>query len=130
VHRRRGPRHVARSAASAINLAVQDAVAAANILAAPLKKGPVPVEVLRKVQQRRMLPTRLMQAVQIFVQTRIISNCARHAGSAPRPLRCEAAQHIPLAPPPSGAAHRHGLSARACERGNQESEADRLTSGF
>jgi 2-polyprenyl-6-methoxyphenol hydroxylase-like FAD-dependent oxidoreductase len=57
-----------------INLAVQDAVAAANILAGPLKKGPVPVEVLRKVQQRRMLPTRLLQAVQIFVQTRIISN--------------------------------------------------------
>ena len=57
-----------------INLAVQDAVAAANILAGPLKKGPVPLEALRKVQQRRMLPTRLMQAVQIFVQTRIISN--------------------------------------------------------
>jgi 2-polyprenyl-6-methoxyphenol hydroxylase-like FAD-dependent oxidoreductase len=57
-----------------INLAVQDAVAAANILAGPLKKGPVSLDVLRKVQQRRMLPTRLMQAVQIFVQTRIISN--------------------------------------------------------
>jgi 2-polyprenyl-6-methoxyphenol hydroxylase-like FAD-dependent oxidoreductase len=57
-----------------INLAIQDAVAAANILAGPLKKGPVPLEVLRKVQQRRMLPTRLMQAVQIFVQKRIISN--------------------------------------------------------
>ena len=57
-----------------INLAIQDAVAAANILAGPLKKGPVPLEALRKVQQRRMLPTRLMQAVQIFVQTRIISN--------------------------------------------------------
>jgi 2-polyprenyl-6-methoxyphenol hydroxylase-like FAD-dependent oxidoreductase len=57
-----------------INLAIQDAVAAANILAEPLKKGPVPVETLRKVQQRRMLPTRLMQAVQIFIQKRVISN--------------------------------------------------------
>jgi 2-polyprenyl-6-methoxyphenol hydroxylase-like FAD-dependent oxidoreductase len=57
-----------------INLAVQDAVAAANILAGPLKKGPVPLDMLRKVQRRRMLPTRLMQALQIFVQTRIISN--------------------------------------------------------
>ena len=57
-----------------INLAIQDAVAAANILAERLKKGPVPVEVLRKVQQRRMLPTRLMQAVQIFIQKRVISN--------------------------------------------------------
>ena len=57
-----------------INLAVQDAVAAANILALPLRKGPVPVELLHKVQRRREWPTRMMQAVQIFVQTRIISN--------------------------------------------------------
>jgi 2-polyprenyl-6-methoxyphenol hydroxylase-like FAD-dependent oxidoreductase len=57
-----------------INLAIQDAVAAANILALPLRKGPVPVELLHKVQRRREWPTRMMQAVQIFVQTRIISN--------------------------------------------------------
>jgi 2-polyprenyl-6-methoxyphenol hydroxylase-like FAD-dependent oxidoreductase len=57
-----------------INLAIQDAVAAANILAVPLKKGPVPVELLRKVQRRREWPTRMMQAVQIFIQKRIISN--------------------------------------------------------
>ena len=57
-----------------INLAVQDAVAAANILAVPLRKGPVPVEFLAKVQRRREWPTRMMQAVQIFVQNRIISN--------------------------------------------------------
>jgi 2-polyprenyl-6-methoxyphenol hydroxylase-like FAD-dependent oxidoreductase len=57
-----------------INLAIQDAVAAANILAGPLKKGPVPVEALRRVQRRRLLPTRLTQAVQIFIQKRVISN--------------------------------------------------------
>jgi 2-polyprenyl-6-methoxyphenol hydroxylase-like FAD-dependent oxidoreductase len=57
-----------------INLAVQDAVAAANILAVPLRGGPVPIELLHQVQRRRQWPTRLMQAVQIFVQTRIISN--------------------------------------------------------
>jgi 2-polyprenyl-6-methoxyphenol hydroxylase-like FAD-dependent oxidoreductase len=57
-----------------INLAIQDAVAAANILAVPLRERPVPVELLRKVQRRRGWPTRMMQAVQIFVQTRIISN--------------------------------------------------------
>ena len=51
-----------------------DADAAANILAVPLRKGPVPVELLAKVQRRREWPTRMMQAVQIFVQTRIISN--------------------------------------------------------
>ena len=55
-----------------INLAVQDAVAAANILAGPLRKGPVPVEDLAKVQKRREWPTRLMQAVQVFIQTRIV----------------------------------------------------------
>jgi 2-polyprenyl-6-methoxyphenol hydroxylase-like FAD-dependent oxidoreductase len=67
-----------------INLAVQDAVAAANILSRPLREGPVPVELLRKVQRRREWPTRIMQAVQIFVQTRIISNVLR-LQTQPRP---------------------------------------------
>ena len=53
-----------------INLAIQDAVAAANILPMPLRKGPVPVELLAKVQKRREWPTRMMQAVQIFVLSR------------------------------------------------------------
>jgi 2-polyprenyl-6-methoxyphenol hydroxylase-like FAD-dependent oxidoreductase len=57
-----------------INLAIQDAVAAANVLALPLREGPVPVDLLRKVQRRRERPTRLTQTVQLFVQTRIISN--------------------------------------------------------
>ena len=57
-----------------INLAIQDAVAAANVLALPLRAGPVPIEVLRKVQRRREWPTRMMQAVQIFIQKRVISN--------------------------------------------------------
>jgi 2-polyprenyl-6-methoxyphenol hydroxylase-like FAD-dependent oxidoreductase len=57
-----------------INLAIQDAVAAANILALPLRDGAVPEALLANVQRRREWPTRAMQAVQIFVQTRIISN--------------------------------------------------------
>ncbi|MGI8724274.1 MAG: FAD-dependent oxidoreductase [Methyloceanibacter sp.] len=57
-----------------INLAIQDAVAAANILAAPLRNGAASIEVLRKVQQRRQWPTEMTQAAQIFVQNRIISN--------------------------------------------------------
>ena len=56
-----------------INLAIQDAVAAANILAGPLRQGPASVELLRQVQERRQLPTRLMQALQIFIQKRVIS---------------------------------------------------------
>ena len=55
-----------------INLAIQDAVAAANILASALRKGPVPAELLAKVQKRREWPTRLMQTIQIAIQNRII----------------------------------------------------------
>lgn len=55
-----------------INLAVQDAVAAANILAGPLRDG-VPTEgQLRLVQHRRELPTKVTQRLQVFVQNRLI----------------------------------------------------------
>jgi 2-polyprenyl-6-methoxyphenol hydroxylase-like FAD-dependent oxidoreductase len=57
-----------------INLAIQDAVAAANILALPLRNGPVSVELLSKVQARRQWPTEMMQWVQLLVQKRVISN--------------------------------------------------------
>jgi len=56
-----------------INLAVQDAVAAANILAAPLMAGQSPTPFLSQVQSRREFPTRVTQKVQIFVQDRIIT---------------------------------------------------------
>jgi 2-polyprenyl-6-methoxyphenol hydroxylase-like FAD-dependent oxidoreductase len=57
-----------------INLAIQDAVAAANILWEPLRRGLVPEDVLAQVQERREWPTKMTQAVQLFVQRRIISN--------------------------------------------------------
>jgi len=60
-----------------INLAVQDAVAAANLLAAPLADASVPAlaldPLLAQVQQRRLLPARLTQAVQVAVQNRLLS---------------------------------------------------------
>lgn len=55
-----------------INLAVQDAVAAANILYAKLRDENVTVEDLKKIQQRRLLPTRLTQAAQVFIQKRVL----------------------------------------------------------
>jgi len=56
-----------------INLAIQDAVAAANLLAEPLRgSGEVPQSLLEKVQQRRMFPTRATQRVQIFIQEHVI----------------------------------------------------------
>ena len=48
-----------------INLAIQDAVATANLLAAPLRQGRVTEAMLARVQQRREFPTRLTQAVQV-----------------------------------------------------------------
>jgi 2-polyprenyl-6-methoxyphenol hydroxylase-like FAD-dependent oxidoreductase len=55
-----------------INLAIQDAVAAANILAIPLRRGGATTEHLRRVQHRRELPTRLTQWLQVFIQDRVI----------------------------------------------------------
>jgi 2-polyprenyl-6-methoxyphenol hydroxylase-like FAD-dependent oxidoreductase len=56
-----------------INLAIQDAVAAANVLAGPLRSGSVPLDVLRAVQRRRELPTRLTQGLQVFIQERVLN---------------------------------------------------------
>ena len=55
-----------------INLAIQDAIAAANLLAAPLRAGRLTTEHLRAVQRRRELPTRITQRVQVIVQNRVI----------------------------------------------------------
>jgi 2-polyprenyl-6-methoxyphenol hydroxylase-like FAD-dependent oxidoreductase len=56
-----------------INLAIQDAVATANILARPLAQNYVSLSHLQKVQWRREFPTRVTQRVQVFVQERILS---------------------------------------------------------
>ena len=56
-----------------INLAIQDAVAAANVLAVPLRQGSLAIEDLRRVQRRRMWPTRVTQRLQIFMQNRIVT---------------------------------------------------------
>src|SRR5690606_13429195 len=54
-----------------INLAIQDAVAASNILAVALREGEMTTEHLRAMQHRRELPTRITQMIQVFVQNRI-----------------------------------------------------------
>jgi 2-polyprenyl-6-methoxyphenol hydroxylase-like FAD-dependent oxidoreductase len=55
-----------------VNLAVQDAVAAANILAAPLAEHRLARDHLKAVQDRREWPTRVTQRIQIFVQDYVI----------------------------------------------------------
>jgi 2-polyprenyl-6-methoxyphenol hydroxylase-like FAD-dependent oxidoreductase len=59
-----------------INLAIQDAVATANLLAEKLRRGPVHVDDLRKVQARREWPTRLIQGMQIFIHRRVVTGRA------------------------------------------------------
>jgi 2-polyprenyl-6-methoxyphenol hydroxylase-like FAD-dependent oxidoreductase len=72
-----------------INLAIQDAVAAANILAPRFKQGTASEDDLRAVQRRREFPTRATQAMQVFIQNRVISRVLKRTGklSAPLPLR-------------------------------------------
>lgn len=55
-----------------INLAIQDAVAAANFLAAPLARGEDVDRLLGKVERRRLFPTRVIQAAQKLAQDNII----------------------------------------------------------
>jgi 2-polyprenyl-6-methoxyphenol hydroxylase-like FAD-dependent oxidoreductase len=55
-----------------INLAIQDAVAAANILWQPLSEGWISPGHLQKVQWRREFPTRLTQRGQVFVQNNVL----------------------------------------------------------
>jgi 2-polyprenyl-6-methoxyphenol hydroxylase-like FAD-dependent oxidoreductase len=56
-----------------INLAIQDAVAAANILAKPLAEGKDVNGLLHTVQDRRMLPTRVVQGAQKLIHARILT---------------------------------------------------------
>jgi 2-polyprenyl-6-methoxyphenol hydroxylase-like FAD-dependent oxidoreductase len=59
-----------------INLAIQDAVATANLLAEKLRYGPVSVDDLRKVQARREWPTCLIQGMQVFIHRRVVTGRA------------------------------------------------------
>ncbi len=72
-----------------INLAIQDAVAAANMLADKLRGGRVAISDLAKLQRRRLLPTRVIQWLQVQGQNRVIYRAisGRHAISPPLALR-------------------------------------------
>jgi 2-polyprenyl-6-methoxyphenol hydroxylase-like FAD-dependent oxidoreductase len=67
-----------------INLAVQDAVAAANILAEPLRRGTVTIDTLKQVQQRREFPTRVTQRLQIIMQNNLIGPALANKSKRPR----------------------------------------------
>ncbi len=71
-----------------INLAIQDAVATANILAPKLRRGAVSASDLDAVRARRLFPVKVIQAVQVQVQNRIINPTLQGGDLAPPlPLR-------------------------------------------
>ncbi|GAC1549808.1 MAG: FAD-dependent oxidoreductase [Beijerinckiaceae bacterium] len=69
-----------------INVAIQDAVAAANLLAAPLRDGTSGDENLAAVQARRELPVRIIQSLQIIIQKRVISRVLARSGPMKPPM--------------------------------------------
>jgi 2-polyprenyl-6-methoxyphenol hydroxylase-like FAD-dependent oxidoreductase len=84
-----------------VNLAVQDAVATANLLWRPLKVGRVTVEDLARVQKRREFPMKVTQRLQVIVQNNVIEKVLKSSKplTPPWPLRMVSAsswlQHFP-----------------------------------
>jgi 2-polyprenyl-6-methoxyphenol hydroxylase-like FAD-dependent oxidoreductase len=79
-----------------VNLAIQDAVAAANRLAAPLRSGTVADDDLRAVQKRRTLPVRFTQRLQLVMQNRIISRALSGRERPKPPLLIKLLDQVPL----------------------------------
>jgi len=79
-----------------INLAIQDAVAAANILAERLSRQTVSVADLQRVQLRREFPTRLTQGMQIIVQNRLVDRILGSDEQIPLPWPMKVIQRWPL----------------------------------
>ena len=80
-----------------INLAIQDAVAAANILWHPLLNGAASEEELRKVQKRREFPMRMIQGFQVFAHKRFIGPALNVKGRIQRlPLPMKLLKQFPV----------------------------------
>ena len=77
-----------------INLAIQDAVATANILTAPLQRGSIADGDLRAVQRRREFPTRATQRLQVLIQNRVIGRVLESDKLSP-PLVLRLLQRLP-----------------------------------
>jgi 2-polyprenyl-6-methoxyphenol hydroxylase-like FAD-dependent oxidoreductase len=77
-----------------INLAIQDAVAAANLLAVPLLEGGVSEAELARVQRRRELPTRVTQLLQVNAH-KGFAYVFEHQGPLKAPWQMKVAFRIP-----------------------------------
>jgi 2-polyprenyl-6-methoxyphenol hydroxylase-like FAD-dependent oxidoreductase len=80
-----------------INLAIQDAIATANILAGPLlhEKGPVDSH-FAEVQKRRAFAVKATQAMQVFIQNRVISNVLGSSGKIAPPWFLRLFNRLPI----------------------------------
>ncbi len=79
-----------------INLAIQDAVAAANVLTEPLHRGRVTADDLHRIQERREWPTKMTQRVQLFVQDRVIKRVLSGSDPLTPPLAVRLLALIPF----------------------------------
>jgi 2-polyprenyl-6-methoxyphenol hydroxylase-like FAD-dependent oxidoreductase len=79
-----------------INIAVQDAVAAANRLAAPLRAGTISTDDLQAIQARRTFPARLTQQIQLTMQNRIIGPALQGTQQPKPPLLFKLFDAFPL----------------------------------
>ncbi len=79
-----------------INLAIQDAVATANLLAEPLHRGLPEVTDLRRVQSRRELPTRVTQGLQVLMQNRFLRPALEGHGKGGVPLGLRLLDRFPV----------------------------------
>jgi 2-polyprenyl-6-methoxyphenol hydroxylase-like FAD-dependent oxidoreductase len=79
-----------------VNVAVQDAVAAANRLAAPLRAGTVSDQDLHAIQQRRMLSVRFTQWLQLTIQKRVITRVLASQQRPKSPLLFKLFAMIPV----------------------------------
>ena len=78
-----------------INLAIQDAVAAANLLYAPLRRGAPSLEELAAVQRRRTFPTKMTQALQVAIQNNLLARIVDARGPSRLPLAFRLLAWIP-----------------------------------
>lgn len=78
-----------------VNMAIQDAVATANLLTTSLRKGAVSVQELARVQRRRQWPVRVIQAGQIAVHKRLINASVTKPAVVP-PFIIWLFRHVPL----------------------------------
>ncbi len=78
-----------------INLAIQDAVAAANILVPAFVKGTISQSVLGKIQKRREFPVKIIQRVQVFIQNKVIDRALGNTVHFKPPLPLKLVKRFP-----------------------------------